>query len=279
MTKSDKDTTSLAAANIEKLHELLAANLSEAFKPEVAIGESKYRERMDWEQLRNPVSFVLRAREAGENMRYVFDPTNGRRQVVLRLEPDPNVDRCHAPLNWWVAWSEQWQPSGRIRRQYQFSFEKAAWRLYCTDENDKDTLLVRAEWDRPDEDRSRNAAQPHWHVHHEQKIGIAAVAIVPGQTESVPADGPVPPNETHPDFDEEVRLQAMEESALTIPPGRCVEIRDIHLGMARWDNEGVHPKCWQAPFGDLEQTMPSWAVATLQYMRTQLCYVRFAQPD
>jgi hypothetical protein len=281
MAKTDRGSTSLAAATIERHHNLLTQNLSEeeAFKFPVIIEEIRAYERQDWERLREPILFVLRTKEKVERMKTVLDRQTGRREVVLRLEPDPKVKRSPVPLDWWVGWSEEWQPGEKIQRQFQFTFKKAGWRLYCTDQNDKDTLLVRAEWDRPDEDNLQNAAQPHWHVHHQQKIGTAAAPFTTAQRASMPADASVPLDEGYIDSDKVIRLQAYDESTLMVAPPKWVEIRDIHLGMARWDNKGAHPKCWQSPFGNLEETMRSWAVATLKYMRTQLCYVRFAQPD
>lgn len=282
MAKRRGETISLPAKTIEKLHTLLTEDLSkeEVFEFPVAVEEmSRSYAREDWEKLGNAVSFVLRAKDKAEQMKAVVDPHTGCRQLVLRLEPDPNAERSCAPLDWWVGWCEEWHPMGRMQKQkqYEFSFGKAGWRLYCTDENDDDTLLVRAEWDRPDDQNPQNAAQPHWHVHRQQKIGIPPTPLTAEQGENDLTDALILQDEGNPRSDQEVQDQAQDESLLTIPPDKWIEITDVHLGMAGWYNGDVHPECWQSPLGDIEQTLRKWAVATLQYMRTQLCYIRLPQ--
>jgi len=278
MVRTVEDTTSLFGSTIEKLHEVVAQDLSTVFEFPVTIEDSEYRDRMDWERLRNPIYFNLRARQQqDERMSFVSDPTNGERHVVLWLGPDPSVERANVHLNWWVGWHEKWVPSTQIKKRTQFALHTAAWRLYCRDNDDQDILLVRAEWDRPDENRPQNAAQPHWHVHHRQKIGVIALSSVAGQAERILAEMPVPSNEDGTHLDDQEQLHQQDASALTVPPARYIEITDIHLGMAGWRNEGQHPKCWQFPFGNLQNDVHTWAVATLRYMRSQLCYVRLAE--
>jgi hypothetical protein len=280
MAQTDREAT-LAAATIEKLHNLIVKDLSEseAFRSPVVIEEMGSHERGYWERLREPVTFLLRTKEKADRMRVVVDPETGQRQAVVRLEPGAGANRSYPALDWWIAWSEEWSPSGQIRKQYEFTFEKAAWRLYCTDENDTDTLLVRAEWDRPDKDNPQNAAQPHWHVHHQQKVGIANDRLVPKQAESMVTGVSALLDQQSAKVGEEMQSQGEDESNLIIPLSRWIEITGIHLGMAGWYNEGAHPRCWQSPFRDLQQTIRRWAVATIEYMCTQLCYVRLRQAE
>jgi hypothetical protein len=176
-----------------------------------------------------------------------------------------------------VGWCEEWQPRGQTERagKYEFTFRSASWRLYCTDEDDQDALLVRAEWHhQADESVPQNGAQPHWHVHHQQKIGAVGVPLTLEQTGITSAA----PNEDLFYLDEQGLPQAEAEPVLTAPPIKHITIRDIHLGMGGWHNRGEHPKCWQFSFGDdLQATIRAWAMATLEYMRRQLCYVHLAE--
>jgi hypothetical protein len=281
MAKIDKEMISLPAKTIEKLHSFLTRSLSteNAFEFPVTIEEmSSSYEREDWERLRESVSFVLRSKDESEHMRVAVDPQTGRHQVVVRLEPySKNTERRRPKLDWWVGWCEEWKPNGLRQKQYEFTFKKAGWRLYCTDENGTDALLIRAEWDHPDEDASQNAAQPHWHVHHRQKIRMPGIPSMPAESEGLLVNMSVPPEYENLCSDGNMQNNAENESPLIVQSSRWAEITDIHLGMGGWYNGGAHPKCWQFPFGDLEQTLRGWALATLQYMRSQLFYIRFPQ--
>jgi len=249
MAKSGKDATLLAASTIEKFHTLLGTKLSEVFNFDVTIEECGRRELSDWKRSRNPVSFILRVRDDPKRMRDVGRPGT-RRDLVLQLEPDPNDQRSHRPLGWWIGWSEQWHPRTATQRQNQFAFHSAGWRLYCTGKNNNDTLLVRAEWDRPN---AVGAAQPHWHFHHRQRMDVTGLL----QGGNVSTD-------------------VQDDSPLTASPDKDVDTTRIHLGMGGWCNDSQHPKCWQFPLGDVQKTVSGWAIATLKYMQSQVCHVRLA---
>ena len=172
--------------------------------------------------------------------RVSFALWHGMGQVYEDRPVVPLVPPSGSPsteIDWWMSWHEEWTIA--LRR---FQFRTAGWAVYCAPPTTRLlNLAIRAEWGPLAEDGScdSNRGQPHWH--------------------------------THVRFPWTVSLH--HDQHVTDGLNAAIAIEDMHLAMGGWRHP--KPRCWQHPVGnDLPAALSEWAVATLEYIRGQIQYVK-----
>lgn len=235
---------------VKQFHAAVEQAFSTVFSVGLKVGVSE--EGFDWLAAIPGAAVYFQGKPSRENQDFEFYNSQlGGNRILFRLN-----EITALPL--WVSWSEEWKKASvgsRRKHEPALNLVGVSVGFYTGVPRRDKTLLIRAEWDNPNQ-RGNEAAQPHWHI-DPNLIDLPSwnSEFSVGNT---PAAGAL----------EEL---SVEEGASTIALG-FHSLQRLHLGMAGWMHENDNPRCWQHR---LELgTVADWVKAVLRYSKTELPRVR-----